>query len=139
MAVGNQSYYALTKIIKSREILKGTKLKIYGTIIGPIVMYVCEGWTMSEHMEEALRVWERKILRKVYGPKTDTNGWGIRTNKELQDQYRSADTVISIKVRRLEWAGHVVRMDDEESASGKPRRKKETQKTRVKMTGLCGG
>jgi hypothetical protein len=68
---------------------------------------------MSEHMEETLRVWERKVLRKVYSPKRDTNGWRIHTNKELQDQYRSADIVTSIKVRRLEWAGHVVRMDDE--------------------------
>jgi hypothetical protein len=40
-------------------------------------------------MEEALRVWERKILRKVYGPKRDTNGYRIRVNKELEDQYRS--------------------------------------------------
>jgi hypothetical protein len=39
--------------------------------------------------------------------------WRIRTNKELQDQYRSADRVRSIKVRQLEWAGRVVRMDDE--------------------------
>jgi hypothetical protein len=50
-------------------------------------------------MEDALRVWERKILRKAYGPKRDTNGWRIRTNKELQDQYRSADIVTSIKGR----------------------------------------
>jgi hypothetical protein len=64
-------------------------------------------------MEEALRVWERKILRKVYGPKRDTNGWRIHTNKELHGQYRSADIVTSTKVRQLEWAGHVVRMDDE--------------------------
>jgi hypothetical protein len=49
----------------------------------------------------------------MYGPKRDTNGWRIRTNKELQDQYRSADIVTSIKVRRLEWAGHVASMDDE--------------------------
>jgi hypothetical protein len=34
-------------------------------------------------LEEALRVWERKFLRKVYGPKRDTHGWRIRTNKEL--------------------------------------------------------
>jgi hypothetical protein len=47
----------------------------YRTIIRLIVMYGCEGWTMSEHMEVALRVWEREILRKVYGPKRDTNGW----------------------------------------------------------------
>jgi hypothetical protein len=64
-------------------------------------------------MEEALRVWGRIILRKVYSPKGDTNGWRIRTNKVLQDQYKSADILISIKVRRLEWAGHVVSMDDE--------------------------
>jgi hypothetical protein len=54
-----------------------------------------------------LRVWERKILRKVYGTKKDTNGWRIRTNKELQDQNRSADIVTSIKVRR--WAERMVK------------------------------
>jgi hypothetical protein len=139
MAAGNRSYYALTKTVKSREISRSTKLKIYRKIIRPVVMYGCEGRTMSEHMEEALRARERKILRKVYGPKRDTNGWRIRTNKELKDQYRSADIVTSIKVRQLEWAGHVVRMDGEESVSGKPKRKKETWKTKVKMAGLCGG
>jgi hypothetical protein len=64
-------------------------------------------------MEEALRAWKRKILRKVCGPKMDTNEWTIRTNKELQNQYRSTDRVTSIKVRRLEWDSHVARMDDE--------------------------
>jgi hypothetical protein len=113
MAAGNWSCYTLTKITKSQEISKSTKLKIYRTIIRPVVMYGCEGWTMSEHVEEVLRVWERKILWKVYGPKRDTNGWRIRTNKVLQHQYGSADIVTSIKVRGLEWAGHVVRMDDE--------------------------
>jgi hypothetical protein len=47
-------------------------------------------------MEEAIRVWQRKILRKVYRPKSDTNRWTIGTNKELQDQYRSADIVTSL-------------------------------------------
>jgi hypothetical protein len=60
----------------------------------------------------SLRVWERKILTKLYGPKRDTNGWRIHINKELQYQYRSAAILTSIKVRRLEWADHV-RMDDE--------------------------
>jgi hypothetical protein len=83
MAAGNRCYYALSKIMKSREISKSTKLKIYRTLIIPIVMYGCEGWTMSKHMEEALRVWKRNILRRVYGPKRDTNGWRIHTNKEL--------------------------------------------------------
>jgi hypothetical protein len=102
MAAENQSYYALIKIMKSQEISKSSKLKTYRTIIRPIVTYGCEGWTMSEPKEEALKVWERKILRKVYYPQMDTNGWRIHTNKELQDQYKSADIVASIKVRRLE-------------------------------------
>jgi hypothetical protein len=55
--------------MKSRGISKSTKLKIYRTIIRPIVTHGCEGWIMSEHMEEALRVWERKILRRVCGQK----------------------------------------------------------------------
>jgi hypothetical protein len=96
--------------MKSREISKSTKLEIY-RIIRPI--NGCDGWTVSEHMEKVLRVWERKILRKVYDRKRDTNGWGICTNKELQDQYRNSDTITSIKVRRLEWVGHIVRMEDE--------------------------
>jgi hypothetical protein len=135
--------YILSKIIKSREISKSTKLKICRTIIRPIVIYGCEGWTKSEHMEEALRAWEKKILRRVYDPKRDTNGWRIRTNKELQDQYRSADIVTSMKVQRLEWAGHVVRMDDERMVKcaffDKPRRKKKTRNTKAKMAGLCEG
>jgi hypothetical protein len=56
----------------------------YRTIIRLIVMYGCEGWTMSKHMEEALRVWERKILRKVYGPKRDTNGWRIHQTRNYR-------------------------------------------------------
>jgi hypothetical protein len=52
------------------------------------------------------------------------------------------DIDTSIKVRHLEGAGHVVRMNDEmmvKSVSGKPRRKKETRKTKVKTDRLCGG
>jgi hypothetical protein len=45
-SAGNRCYYALTKIMKLREISKSTKLKIYRTIIRPIVMYSCEGWTI---------------------------------------------------------------------------------------------
>jgi hypothetical protein len=53
MAAGNETYYAMTKIMTSREISKSTKLEIYRRMISPIVMYGCEGWTMSGHMEES--------------------------------------------------------------------------------------
>jgi hypothetical protein len=53
-----------------------------------------------------------KILRKIYGPKCEKGVWRIRTNLELQNVYRSPDIVTEIiKVRRLEWLGHIIRMD----------------------------
>jgi hypothetical protein len=79
---------------------------------------------------------ERKILRRMYGLKRDRNGWRIRTNKELQGQCRSADIVTSIKVRRLEWAGHVVRMDDERTAKrvflGNPGGRRKPERPRLR-------
>jgi hypothetical protein len=56
--------------------------------------------------------WERKILRKIYGPKIAGGVWRIRSNLEIQNMYKSPDIVTEIKVRRLEWLGHVVRMED---------------------------
>ena len=56
---------------------------------------------------------ERKILRKIYGPKFENGNWRIRYNMELKDQYKSPDIVAEIKTRRLEWLGHVIRMDNE--------------------------
>ena len=55
----------------------------------------------------------RKIIRKIYGPIKDQNGSRIRTNDELQVMYRIPNIVTTIKVRRLEWAGHLVRMSDD--------------------------
>jgi hypothetical protein len=54
MAAGNQCSVQNNEVT---EISKSTKLKIYRTLIRPIVLYGCEGWTMSKHMEEALRQW----------------------------------------------------------------------------------
>jgi hypothetical protein len=52
-------------------------------------------------MKSALKIWERKILRKVYGPIKDQNGWRIRNNDELQVMYRKPNIVTTIKVRIL--------------------------------------
>jgi hypothetical protein len=56
--------------------------------------------------------WERKILKKIYGPKCEQGVWRIRSNLEIQDMYKSPDIVTEIKVRRMEWLGHVIRMED---------------------------
>jgi hypothetical protein len=56
--------------------------------------------------------WERKILRKIYGLRSEQGVWRIRSNLEIQNMYKSPDIVTEIKVRRLEWLRHVVRMED---------------------------
>jgi hypothetical protein len=55
--------------------------------------------------------WERKVLRKIYGPKYEQGMWRIRSILELQNAYQSPDTVTEIKMRKLEeWLGHVIRI-----------------------------
>jgi hypothetical protein len=63
-------------------------------------------------VKSALKTWERKILRKICGPIKDQNGLRIRASDELQALYRKPNIVTTIKLRRQEWAGHLVRMSD---------------------------
>ena len=72
-----------------------------------------------------LSVFENRILRRIFGPKTDENGeWRRLHNVELSSLYRSPNIVGVIKSRRLKWAGHVARMEEGMSAfkilTGKP-------------------
>jgi hypothetical protein len=56
--------------------------------------------------------WERKILRKIYGPKCEQGVWRIRINLEIQNTCKTPDVVTEIEVRRLEWLGNVMIMED---------------------------
>jgi hypothetical protein len=111
IAAGNRCYRSFGKILGTRYISKNTKIRIYKTIIRPIVLYGSETWAITGKMASSLVTWERKILRKIYGPKCEQGVWRIRTNLELQNVYRSPDIVTEIKVRRLKWLGHIIRMD----------------------------
>jgi hypothetical protein len=84
-------------------------------VIKPIVLYGCETWAMPEQFKSALKAWERKVIRNICGPIKDQNGWRIRTNDELQVMCRKSNIVTTIQVRRLEWAGHLVRMFDDKT------------------------
>jgi hypothetical protein len=66
-------------------------------------------------MEKMLMTWERKILRKIYGPTKDNGQWKIKMNAELMAKYKAPNIVNVIKIRRLEWLGHVVRMNETRS------------------------
>jgi hypothetical protein len=111
IAAGNRCYRSFSKILGTRYISKNTKIRIYKTIIRPVVLHGSETWAITGKMASSLMTCERNILRKVYGPKCEQGVWRIRTNLELQNVYRSPHIVTEIKVRRLEWLGHIIRMD----------------------------
>ena len=79
----------------------------------PVVLYGCETWSLILREECRLRVFENRILRRIFGPKRDENWeWRRLHNEELHSLYRSPNTVRVIKCRILRWAGHVVRMKE---------------------------
>ncbi|XP_067130443.1 uncharacterized protein [Centruroides vittatus] len=80
-------------------------------------MYGSEAWTLTSKQEEQLRLFERKILRRIYGPVQERGEWRIRSNKELEDLYENSDIVTEIKRGRFRWIGHLERMDPERNVS----------------------
>jgi hypothetical protein len=93
---------------------KNLKIKIYRTIILPVVLYGCETWSLTSREERRLRVFENKVLRRIFGPKRDevTKKKKKLHNEELNNLYSSPNIVRMIKSRRMRWAGNVARMGE---------------------------
>jgi hypothetical protein len=82
------------------------------TIILPVVLYGCETWSLTLREEHRLRVFENRVLRRIFGPKRDEVTWGWRKlhNDELHNLYSSPSIIRMIKSRRMRWAWHIARM-----------------------------
>jgi hypothetical protein len=79
------------------------------------VTYGAQSWTLNSKIEKMLMIWERNILRKIYGQTKKNGQWRIKTDAELITKYKSQVIATVIKIRRLEWLGHVVRMNETRS------------------------
>jgi hypothetical protein len=96
--------------LSSRLISKNVKIKIYRTVILPVMLYGCETWSLTLREEHRLRVFENRVLR-IFGSKREEDGsWRKLHNDELHSLYSSPNIVRVIKSRRMRWAGHGARM-----------------------------
>jgi hypothetical protein len=104
--------YDTAESFSSRLLSKNLKIKIYRTIILPVVFYGCETWSLTLKEERRVMLFENRVLRTVFGPKRDeaTGEWRKLHNEELNDLYSVASIVRVVKSRRMRWAGHVERM-----------------------------
>jgi hypothetical protein len=90
---------------------KNLKIKVYRTIILPVILYGCETWSLTLRKERRLTVFENRVSRRVFGPKRDEvrGEWRKLHNEELSDLYSLPNIVRVVKSRRMRWAGHVAR------------------------------
>jgi hypothetical protein len=101
--------------LSSRLLSRNVKVKIYKTIILPVVSYGCETWSVTVREEHRLRVFENRVLRRIFGRKRgDVMGeWGKLHNEELHNLNSTPDIIRQVMSRRMRSVGHVARMGEE--------------------------
>jgi hypothetical protein len=93
---------------------RNIKIGVYRTIILPVVLYGCEAWSLTLREEQRLRVFENRVLMRIFGPKRDeaAGEWRRLHNEELNDLYSPPNIVRVIKSRRMRWAGNIARVGE---------------------------
>jgi hypothetical protein len=119
---GNACYHSVQNLLSSRQLSKNVKVRIYKTIILPVVLHGCETWSLTLREEHKLKVFENRVLRRIFGPKRDgvTGEWSKLHNEELHHLYSSPS-----KIRIM---GYVARMGEKRNVYrllvGKPEGKR---------------
>ena len=75
--------------------------------------YGVEAWTLTKKEEQAVLIFERKIFRRIYGPKYENGEWKSQTNRELEEMSKGENIVKWIKGQMISWLGHVERMEED--------------------------
>jgi len=133
----NVCCHPVQNILPSSLLSKNIKIKIYRTIVLPLVWYGCETWSLTLREKRRLRVFENRVVRRIFGPKTDevTGEWRKLLSEELNDLYCSPNIVRVIKWKRMRWEWHVARMGERRGAYrvlvGKPQGKRPLGEPRI--------
>ena len=111
--MANKVFYGLKRQFMSQFFPIKNKIKLHKTLIRPVLACGSGTWVLSKSDEAILGVFERKILRAIFGPTNDNGVWRIKYNNELYILYKESDMVTYIKINRLKWAGHVIGVEEQ--------------------------
>jgi hypothetical protein len=111
---GNACYRSVHSLLSSPLLSRNVKVKMYKIITLPVDLYRCETWSFTLKEKHRLRVFENRVLRRIFGPKRDevTGEWRKLHSGELHNLYSSPDIIKEMKSRRMRWAGHVAGMGE---------------------------
>jgi hypothetical protein len=108
----NRCFHGLRKHLMSHLNSNNTKIFMYKLLIRPVLTHASETWTLSKTNERRLGLFERKVLRCIFGAKQENGTWRKRNNHEIYEIFNVSNIVNYAKVKRLAWAVHMVRMND---------------------------
>lgn len=114
ISAANRCFFGLAKHFRSRYLSSRTKVNLYKTLVRPVLTYGSEAWALTKTDINRLLIFERSIMRRIFGPVREGHVWRRRRNAELSELYGDIDIVKFVKLGRLRWAGHVARMGDSE-------------------------
>jgi hypothetical protein len=115
---GNACYHSVQNLLSSRLLCKNIKIRIYKTNILPVVMYGRETWSLTLREEHRLRVFENRVLRRIFASKRDEvpAGWRKLLNEQLHNLYSPPSIIRMINSRRMRWVGYINRMVERRNA-----------------------
>jgi len=116
ITLANRCFFGLKRQLSSRALSRKTKVTLYKTLIIPVLLYGAEAWTLQKSDELSLGRFERKVLRKIFGPVCIEGVWRRRFNDELYELYGDMHLCRRLRIQRLRWLGHVERQDEDAPA-----------------------
>ena len=110
----NKTYFMLKFFFKNKNISKKLKLRLKNTIMDKTFTYASETWILTKTVRKQLKVFERKVYRRILDPVNDNEkeNWRILTNKEIYASVKKPTIIETIRLNRLQWSGHVQNMEE---------------------------
>jgi hypothetical protein len=105
-SLGNACNHPVQNLLSSHTLSRNIKIGIYKIVILPAVLYGCQTWSLTLKKEHRLRVFENRVLWRIFGPKrVEVMGDWRNLHNELHDLYLSPSIIRMIKSKRMRWQG----------------------------------